>query len=221
VATSLIGSISLNISFILYLILYIPQIIHNRKSENIAQLSSSLHLLLYSSYCFDLCYGFSNHLPWQYKTVSIIGLLLVSIQHIQLIQFFFQNQCQLLAKSGMALLLLSIMGLYYFFNVTQGVLSYQTTLIFGTAARVSGLMYCLPQIIKNKSLKSARALNVQFLWLNLTLAILDTISSWCLDWGWPNKLAAPMIILMMIIMLTQIKKYTYQPLLLPGTQYDI
>jgi uncharacterized protein with PQ loop repeat len=220
VDTSLIGSISLNISFILYLILYIPQIIHNQKSANIAQLSLSLHLLLYSSYLFDLCYGFSNQLPWQYKTVSIIGLLLVSIQHIQLTQFFIMNQRRLLAKLSIAFLILNFMGLYYFFKVEQGSLPYQTTLILGTAARIFGLRYCLPQIIKNKTLKSANALSVQFLCLNLTLALLDTISSWCLNWGWPNKLAAPITIAMMTIMLTQIKKYNYRPMSLAGNQYD-
>jgi hypothetical protein len=93
VDTSLIGSISLNISFILYLILYPSQIIHNQKSLNL-----SLHLLLYSLYLFDLCYSFSNQLPWQYKTVSIIGLLLVSIQQTQLDQFLITNQCLLLTR---------------------------------------------------------------------------------------------------------------------------
>ncbi|MBA3535798.1 MAG: hypothetical protein H0T84_04190 [Tatlockia sp.] len=213
---SLIGSISLNISFILYLILYIPQIIHNQKSANISQLSLSLHLLLYSSYLFDLCYGFSNQLPWQYKTVSIIGLSLVSVQHLQLIQFFIMNQCRLLANLSIAILMVALIGLYYFFKFELGSVPYQTTLILGTAARVTGLIYCLPQIIKNKTSKSAKALSAQFICLNLTLALLDTISSWCLDWGWPNKLSAPITFIMMIILLTQIKKYNFRPRALAG-----
>ena len=210
-ATSLIGSISLNISFILYLILYIPQIVHNRKSTNIAQLSLSLHLFLYSSYFFDLCYGFSSHLPWQYKTVSIIGLLLVGIQHIQLMRFFIINRYTLLARLSGIFLVLNFIAIYYFFEIKNGVLAPQTTLLFGTIARVSGLIYCLPQILKNKVSKSANALSLHFLYLNLTLALLDTISSWCLDWGWPNKLAAPVNIVIMLIMINQIKKYNRAP----------
>lgn len=207
-----IGSLSLNISFVLYLILYLPQIIHNRRSANIAQLSLNLHLLLYSSYFFDLCYGFAKHLSWQYKTVSVIGLMLVGLQHVQLIRFFILSQRQFLAKLSLVFLVFNFMAIYYFFKVMQGVLPDQMILIFGTIARVSGLMYCLPQIIKNKTTQSAKALSTQFLRLNLTLAVLDTISAWCLDWGWPNKLAAPMSVLLMIIMLAQIKKYNYRPL---------
>ena len=207
-STALIGSISLNISFILYLILYVPQIIHNRTSTNIAQLSLNLHLLLYSSYFFDLCYGFSSHLPWQYKTVSIIGLLLVGIQHIQLMRYFIINQYTFIAGFSAVFLVLNIMAIYYFFEIKHALLTSQTTLLFGTMARIAGLIYCLPQIIKNKISKSANALSLHFLYLNLMLALLDTISSWCLNWGWPNKLAAPVNIVIMLIMITQIKKYT-------------
>lgn len=209
--TSLIGSISLNISFILYLILYIPQIIHNRKSTNIAQLSLNLHLLLYSSYFFDLCYGFSSHLPWQYKTVSIIGLSLVGIQHIQLMRFFIINKHLFIAGLSAVFLVLNVIAIDYFFEMKHGLLATQTTLLFGAIARLTGLVYCLPQIIKNITSKSANALSLHFLYLNLMLALLDTISSWCLNWGWPNKLAAPVNIVMMLIMITQIKQYNDAP----------
>lgn len=210
-SASLIGSISLNISFVLYLIVYLPQIIHNRKTANIAQLSLGLHLLLLSSYLFDLCYGFSSHLPWQYKTVSIIGLSLVIIQHMQLTQFFTKNNYSRLAMMSTAFIVLSSVALYYFFIIAEGVLPAEETLMLGTAARMAGLMYCLPQIIRNKRLKAANALSLYFLGLNLTLALLDTVSAWCLDWGWPNKLASPITIAMMVIMIGQLKKYKPQP----------
>ena len=204
---SWLGHISLNIAFILYLIVYIPQIIHNQKVTNIAQLSLGLHFLLFSSYFFDLFYGFSSHLPWQDKTVSIVGLLLVTVQHLQLIKFFICKRLVLFAKVSCALLLLSIVGTYYFFIMKDDMLDENTTLIMGTFARICGLIYCIPQIVKNKQSKSSDAINIQFIYLNLVLALLDTTSSWCLNWGWPNKLAAPMNVTMMLMLLLQFKWY--------------
>jgi len=204
---AVIGAMSLNLSFGLYLILYIPQIIHNRKSTNIAQLSLNLHLLLYVSYFFDLCYGFSMHLPWQYKTVSIIGLLLIGIQHLQFIQYFMNTQRLFLTQLSISFLIINFGAIYYFFSIAHATLPQETTILVGTIARFAGLMYCLPQMIKNKFTQSANALSVHFLRLNFTLALLDTISSWCLDWGWPNKIAAPISMMFMTIILGQIKKY--------------
>lgn len=215
-SASLVGSITLNISFVLYLILYLPQIIHNRKSSNLSQLSLSLHLLLFSSYLFDLCYGFSRHLPWQYKTVSVIGLALICVQHSQLTFFFLKNKHIASARISTAFLLLTAFGLLYFFNQPSAYFSPAMIAMFGVIARVSGLLYSLPQIIKNQRLKSANALSFQFLCINLSIALLDTISSWSLDWGWPNKLGSPITILLMLIMLGQIKKYNHDPKSLNG-----
>ena len=209
---SWIGTISLNISFVLYLLVYIPQIIHNQKVTNLAQLSLSLHFLLFLSYSFDLFYGFSSHLPWQYKTVSTVGLSLVMVQHVQLIKFFSDRQFLFLKKICISILLLNFIGIYYFFIVKQSVLNTNNTLLVGIVARICGLIYCFPQIIKNKISKSANAISLKFIYLNLVVALLDTLSSWSLDWGWPNKLAAPMNIVIMLTMLCQAKKYAYKPI---------
>ena len=208
---SSIGNISLNISFILYLVVYIPQIIHNQKSVNIAQLSFGLHFLLFSSYSFDLLYGFASHLPWQYKTVSIVGLLLVTVQHIQLIKFFVNKQLLLRLKLSVFIIILNCIVIYYFFIIQHGVLDYSNTFLVGAAARICGLIYCFPQMIKNYISKSANALSLNYIYLNLVVALLDTCSSWCLHWGWPNKLAAPCNVVIMLIMLYQINKYEHKP----------
>ena len=85
---SYIGAISLNLSFYIYLIVYIPQVLHNKNIAHIKELSVWLHGLLFISCYADLIYGFSSGLPWQYKVVSIVCTVLVSIQHIQLTQYF-------------------------------------------------------------------------------------------------------------------------------------
>ena len=202
-----IGNISLNISFFLYLILYLPQIIHNRQSTHIAHLSLSTHFLLYLSYCFDLFYGVANHLPWQYKTVSFVGLSLVIVQHLQLTQFLFRKKAFFSIYFNLFCFGLTILGNYYFFVRCHGELTEQITLIVGSIARFCGLIYCLPQVLKNKRSQSATAISTPFVYLNLCLALLDMISAWCLDWGWPNKLASPLTIIIMLTILFQIKHY--------------
>lgn len=206
-----IGHLTLNVSFVLYLVVYIPQIIHNQKNANIAQLSVILHVLLFLSYLFDLLYGFASHLPWQYKTVSIVGLVLVTIQHIQLIKFFIAKELVSLVKTSIFLLIISVIVIYYFFVMREGALTNNTILILGVGARICGLIYCLPQLIKNSITKSANALSSKYIHLNLILALLDTCSSWCLNWGWPNKLAAPITAIIMLVMLYQINRYQHQP----------
>ena len=205
--SSLIGNTSLNLSFILYLIVYVPQIIHNRAQKNIAQLSISLHFLLYISYFFDLCYGFSCGLPWQYKTVSVIGCCLLVIQQLQLLRFFKHTQEISFFTYHTIFLLSSItlMGLFFL----KPALQYAPVIVtsFGIIARGCGLIYCLPQLIKNQRTRATQAISLHFLSLNLTVSILDTLSAWCLHWGWPNKIAAPITILMMLSLLWQRKIY--------------
>ena len=157
----LIGNISLNISFVLYVIVYIPQIIHNQKGANIAQLSFGLHFLLFSSYFFDLLYGFASQLPWQYKTVSTVGLLLVTVQHIQFIKFFINKQLRLHVTLSIFFIILNCIAIYYFFIIQHSILDYDNTFIVGAIARICGLIYCFPQIIKNSISKTVNAISLK------------------------------------------------------------
>ena len=195
-----IGNITLNISFVLYLIVYIPQIIHNQKATNIEHLSLGLHFLLYAGYFFDLFYGFSSHFPWQYITVSIVGLLLMKVQHLQLTALFVRKRLFWYVIASVLLFIINGIALYYFFIFKHRMFDTSNTFIVG---------YCFPQIIKNYVSKSAHAISINYVYLNLLLALLDTTSAWCLNWGWPNKLAAPISAVLMIVMLCQNKIYTH------------
>ena len=205
--TPLLGVISLNLSFVLYLLVYLPQIIHNRKPHHIANLSMGMHFILYSSYCLDLLYGFFSDLQWQYKTVSIASLFILTIQHLQ-ITYHYQTQKKWMSFY-FSLFLLAVVGtgMVYFVSTNQNHLSEQTTQSLGYLSRMGFLIYTLPQLLKNRALKSAQAISIPFIYLSLTLSLLDMISAWCLDWGWPNKLGAPLTISLMLIMLLQVKRY--------------
>lgn len=203
-----VGNVSLNLSSFLYLILLVPQIIHNQKAENIAGLSLWLHFLLYISYSFDMVYGIADEMPLQYRIVSVVGLCLVMLQHLQLLKFHIQQRSFFLIKLGF-LFIIGHAALYYsFFSKfnTNG-LSDNTILLLGIVARGCEIIYCVPQIFKNRIARSASAVSRHFIYLNLLLAVLETLSAWCLDWEWPNKVVSPLSILVMFIILLQHQKY--------------
>ena len=202
---TLIGNVCLNTAFVLYLLVYLPQIIHNHQSNHIANLSLKMHFIFYSAYLLDLFYGFSCHLQWQYRIVSIIGVTLLTVQHLQITHHYWTNNKQ--KWFNLLFLLLAGMSVLYFFTIAHSVYSDPTTLSIGYVSRLGFLMYTLPQIAKNKRLQSTDANSIQFVYLNLTLSVLDLIAAWCLNWGWPNKLGSPIMVCLMVIMLMQTRKY--------------
>jgi len=199
----MIGTISLNLSFVLYLILYFPQIIHNRNPQSIQQLSLMMHLLLYVSYCLDLVYGFSSQLPWQYNVVSFVGIGLITTQHVQIIIDLKRRHQPVHMNYLIIIFLLILFSLLCFFSFMHARIDTQITAAIGYLSRLLFVIYIIPQLIKNNAMQSAQAISVYSIYLNLTLACLDTISAWSLNWGWPNKLSAPLIGLLMLTLLMQ------------------
>ncbi len=201
-----LGMMSLNIAFVLYLFVFIPQIHHNRKLSHLKHLSPFMHWVLYTGVWFDLFYGFANDLQWQYKAVSIVSLFILSIQHIQLSRLFYaERDGSKLLVNG--LLTITMVGsIFYFFLVQQQALSTRSILIVGFISRVCYQMYTLPQIFKNMRSHIGDAVSREFLLINMTLLVLDTISAWSLDWGWPAKLSPPLSLFMMMILFFQKKR---------------
>lgn len=208
----LLGNIALNIGTVLYLYVYLPQIIHNRKQQHIARLSLKMHYAFFTGYMLDLMYGVLLDLPWQYKLVSIVGALFVTIQHCQLALYNWKQKSLPLTALHISVLCFALSYVSYFFFCLHAHLSSSTTLVIGYVSRSLFLYYAFPQVIKNYRLKSASAISAQFLYVNLTLSVIDIIASWCLNWGWPNKLASPIMLLAMILLFIQRQLYSPRPL---------
>lgn len=204
----LISTVTLNASLILYFCFYIPQIIHNRALDHIKNFSIIMHLFMYVAYLSDLVYGFSLHLPWQYRAVSIVGLTLIILQHLQLIRYFCLVRHWIRVYAFLLGLFTTLVFLLYFLQSYQELLSTKTSLFFGALSQLCFLLYNLPQLLKNYALKSTVAMSTTFIYLNLLLSLFDTISAWCLNWGWPNQLGSPFISVLMCIALIQMKKYS-------------
>jgi uncharacterized protein with PQ loop repeat len=204
----MLGQISLNLSFLMYMFLYLPQLIHNQKQTNLAELSKWMHLTLYLGYSLDLVYGFGNNLPWQYRTVSAIGWVLLTIQHFQLIYHFKQTEQKFFQISFYGILLFST-ALLILLSINPKPFVHLALYILGYAAQIAFVIAFIPQILKSKRLQSAQALNIFYILLCLLLAILDCISAWQLNWGWPNKLGSCLIILLTSMLLMQYYRYQF------------
>lgn len=210
ISPTTLGNITLNIAFVLYLIVYIPQLRHNKNKHHLAELSISLHMIIMTSFVLDLLYGLLKPLPWQYRAVSIVALGTLSIQQMQLMRLA-QQRAQVLLCSALGLFCLSLMlililtGIIYFDALSN---SSNAIVLIGWVSRIGFLSYILPQIIKNHRMNSAKALSTTFLTISLFLSFLDLTSAWCLDWGWPNKLGTPLTITLTLMLLWQKKRYT-------------
>src|SRR3990167_10036863 len=197
---NLLGNVCLNIAFVLYLIVYIPQILHNKQANNLSGLSLWLHFLLYISYFLDVLYAFASNLPWQYKIVSIASIIPIVIQHLQLLKYFQKRDLLLLERTSFIFFILSIIATLYIFNqIMHNELSIRHIIFIGITSRIAGLIYFIPQILKNKSIKSTKGISAHFIYLSFFLVILDSISAWCLNWGWILKISSPLVVFLIFI----------------------
>lgn len=202
----MLGQISLNLSFFIYIILYLPQIIHNQKQANLDGLSTCMHMILYCAYSLDVLYGFTIELPWQYRAVSSVGWFLLNIQHLQLAHHFKQKKKYTITHGYSGLLLTSISLVFY--GIQCQPFSEQSIDLFGYVAQLGFIGATIPQIIKTKQIKSAQAINLHYVLFNVLLSLLDLISAWKLEWGWPNKVGSAILLSFMCILLLQNYHYT-------------
>lgn len=194
----LLGTISLNIAFILYLISYFPQLKHNQQDRHLRELSLSYHYLLLFAYGCDLFYAFALQMPWQYKTVSIVGLLCLLYQHYQLWRLHASDH----SFKGLTIIGLGLSIISYNYLLTAH-LSTTTNLFIGYLSQLCFLIYLCPQVLKNIKLASARSLNLTYLLFSWSCCLCDTIAAWCLHWPLPNKMGSVIRLLLSGLLLCQ------------------
>lgn len=168
---------------ILYLIMYFPQLIHN-KNGRLVDLSLHFHNLLVFYYITDLIYGFGLLMPWQYRLVSIIGLICLIIQHIQLRRIHHNNRYFIYSTYGLCLF-----GIFGFISVLHQ-FPRNFFIDLGYVSQAVALFYRFPQIYKNIGSVAALSLSMGYLTLTFFCAMCDNVSAWFLHWPTPSKLGA-------------------------------
>ena len=184
-----IGNIALNISVATYLLYFLPQLIHNARRGKTKHLSWGLHLLYICGMSCDLVYGFGNNLAIQYRLVTIVGLLCLVIQHLQLCR----HKEDGLAASTIAIILYSAAILCVSLHLKLSNHSYN---LIGLASQFCWWTAFIPQIIKNYQTKNAEALATGFIALTLSCSILDLIAAISLGWPYPSIISPPIMILL-------------------------
>jgi len=207
---NVLGNLSLNCCFVLYLIYYFPQLYHNQRHLQMAQLSLGMHFLLILAYIFDLFYGYAMHLQWQYRLVSWVGLGCLMVQHWQFIRYFFHERLRVWLGIQLLMMLIFMLLLCDFFLVKTAELSQQECLMLGYGARICFILCALPQVLKSHRYESLSAISLHYIYLNMSVISLDFISAWCLDWGWPNKLGGVPMILLMFYLLKKTRSSSYR-----------
>ena len=190
-----IGEISLDISFFLYVFLYVPQCIRNIRYKRLNDMSLGFHALLLIASTADFYYGFGRIDQWQYRVVTVVMFVLVFAQHIQL--FYYRQYF----KYGLAKLIILSIVIVIMFLFLVPTLDHPERWMFlfvgmGWLERACDFAYCIPQFIKNKQIHRADAISPTFLMLAMLTAICDSISAWCFNWGPSSLYGAPISIVL-------------------------
>ena len=204
----LIGNIALNISFAIYLVLYLPQVIHNFRRRSTDGLSFLMHVILVIGYTADMMYGFGRHMQLQYCLVSIIGLVCLGVQHFQ-IGYYDKFSANYVAAS---LLLVAWLG-YALYAIIGPVLPAHDYINAGYVAWATGVLYTFPQIWKNYRFASTMGVSLLFIVFDIISSSCDSVSAWCLHWDLPSKIGSPIECLLGFVLLIQVyyfKRYLSQ-----------
>lgn len=191
---SLIGQITLNISLVLYLSNYIPQLRHNRDQHRLQGLSLSFHFLLLNCFLFDLIYGIALNLPWQYVMVSSVGLFYLFIQQTQLYALYKKSYL----SPRFLILLIALISLLLLLPFSQSFY-----LGIGYLVQTLNILFYLPQIIKNYRFNQGLSLSLSFLLMHTVLITLDNASAWLLNWPLPSRIGAFIGLLLSLILFSQ------------------
>ncbi|MCX7124731.1 MAG: PQ-loop repeat-containing protein [Gammaproteobacteria bacterium] len=195
----IVGKISLNVSLVLYLINYAPQIIHNKMRHQTAGLSFYFHQLLLFSSITDLIYGIGVHMPWQYRLVSVSAIFYLFTQHIQIKEVIHDR---LFYNASCFVIIITIVGCLclYFFKQSKSLF-----ISFGYLSQIAGWISFFPQIIKNIGSTAALSLSLIYLLIDLFSNICDNVSAWVLSWPMPSKLGALFSTLICLVLIYQLR----------------
>lgn len=205
----LIGLVALNFVTLLYSIYFLPQLWHNARrrqqiqSTQTGTVSWGLHFLYVTAICLDLLYGFGQHLPWQYNSITLFNLCAIGIQHYQLRPRHGRHTAYAYLSTSFALLLGACL-----FAATM----HLKTTWLNTAGFISVACWScayLPQLVKNRQQKNAQALSLVFIGLSIIIASLNFIAALYLNWPLPSLICPPIMFLINSISLWQY--YHYQP----------
>lgn len=201
-----IGYTTLNISMIVYLIWFVPQIILNFRNKNTAGFSLLMQGILSTAYLCDLMYGFGLNMQWQYKMVTLAGLFSLSVQHWQFGLYGLRQASDKLTYLALNFWYV-ILICYAIFAITWSFHSRAFYDFAGMIANACWLSYMLPQICKNYQNQTTTGLSTHFVMIAIFLNLCDSTSAWTLNWDYPSKIGQAVALIGNSILLLQVFYY--------------
>lgn len=202
----LVGHITLNLSTAMYLVWFIPQVLLNFKRKDTEGLSMLMHGILCIGYLSDLIYGFGLQMQWQYRLVTIVGLISLTIQHYQFGRYGLHRFNEKLAFLFLNFIYITLFSyVIYTLNFNHNNHSFYDSI--GMLTNVCWLSYMLPQIFKNYLNKSTVGLSRYFIGIAIFLNVCDMTSAWTLDWDYPSKIGPVIAIVGNLLLLGQVFYY--------------
>jgi len=214
-----LGEITLSISTIIYFMWFVPQIILNYQRKSTEGFSLWMHGLLLIGYTADLLYGFGQHMEWQYRLVTIVGLCFLLVEHVQIAHYNCRTSAQKWNFAALTTIVI-ILLIYAVMNFTwlhHGKRYYN---VAGFISDLCWMTYVLPQIIKNFRQKSTQGLSIWFVIISLVLSGLDITSTFALHWAWPSILSECVTLVKKSILIFQVWYYRPYKLINTASQSD-
>ena len=199
-----LGHLSLNISTWVYLIWFIPQLYLNFKRHDTRGLSLHMHGILSLGYLCDWCYGGGLAMPWQYRFVTLVGLISLAIQHYQWGCYGLHTRWDRRAYLFWSFVFLIFIFIYVCLTLGFIKISHVNYDRIGMVSNICWFTYMLPQIIKNYVNHSTKGLSFYFVLIALFLNLCDATSAWTLGWDYPSKIGAGIAFFKNGILLAQI-----------------
>lgn len=197
-----LGNFCLNISLLLYFLLYIPQIYHNCRYRQFNNLSLGFHTLFLLAALADMVYGFGRITQWQYRLISIVTLICIMIQHVQLLIYRRQSHSDRVIISLLTLIILFFLAFAIMIFIDQTKHAF-LILCMGWVERVGYSFYAIPQLFKGVRDQCLNSMSAIFLWIAVVTSFCDTVSAWCLNWGPSSLYGAPITFVLTSILLSQ------------------
>ncbi|MFZ9036126.1 MAG: PQ-loop repeat-containing protein [Francisellaceae bacterium] len=191
-----IGTISINISFALYCIYFLPQVIYNQIYRHASRISHTTQFLMILANTLDLIYGFGFNLQWQYRMVTIITLICLLIQQWQI----WRDESSISWRLHLAVFATLIIGMILALVKPLADAALEN---IGFASMIAYSVYFLPQIVKNYQQKAADGFSISFILLNALALLCDEVSALSFNWPLPSIISPAFILAFLVIMIVQ------------------
>jgi hypothetical protein len=195
---------TLYISFVLYVSLLLPQVFYNLKRRSVDGLSWGMHLLLITSYIFDIGFSVGTLMPWQYYAIPMTEVPILMVQHVQFKVYRREYQPRGYVIITISLLLLAITMIALLSRRAQYAYLFP---LFGFVSLTGWSIANIPQIILNFRSRSTEGLVVSYAFVSCIAHSSDIISAYGLNWGIPIKIGSPFAFLLGLILISQYYYY--------------